>query len=106
MISEHSVPTPPDPELLCEFNQQFSEARQIEDVLATRQSTALIAANKIQMLRDAKVGRVKLSKGAIHISQVFIEYMWATMAKLGMQVWAPDLDAQPDSLYNTTKHAV
>lgn len=100
MISEHSIPTPPDAELLREFNQRFSEAGQIEDVLATRQSTALIAAKEIQMLRDAKVGRMKLSKGAIHISQVFIEYMWATMAKLGMRVWAPDLDAQPDSLYN------
>ncbi|KNZ57802.1 hypothetical protein VP01_2069g4 [Puccinia sorghi] len=54
--------------------------------LQVQPSTALIATKDIQMLRDAKV--------------VFIEYMWATMAKFGIRVWAPDLDAQPDSLYN------
>ncbi|KNZ45077.1 hypothetical protein VP01_850g4, partial [Puccinia sorghi] len=89
MISKHS---------------RFSDTGQIEDVLATCQSTALIATKEIQMLRDSKVGQMKISKGAIHISQFIIKYMWATMAKLGMQVRAPNLNAQPDYLYNEAFH--
>lgn len=100
LLGQRSVPIPPDPSLLKEFNGRFSNSSEIEAVIYGSGSTKLVAKNEIQILRDAKQGNMKIGKGMVHITEFFLEYMWGTLAKLGLRIWAPDLDAQLDSLYN------
>lgn len=100
LMTQRCTPTKPDPSLLKEFHERFSNADQIQCMLSNSNAARLIAKANIKTLRDAKQGRVKIGKGMIHISQFFLEYMWSTLAKIGFRFWAPNLDAQPDSLYN------
>ncbi|PLW23732.1 hypothetical protein PCASD_12610 [Puccinia coronata f. sp. avenae] len=104
LVTQHAVPTSPDPTFFTKFHQRFSRTKEITQTLQTSGSPPLISESQIQTLRDAKCGCVKIGKGILHISEFFLEYMWATMAKIGFCQWAPDLDSQPDSLYNEACH--
>ncbi|MBW0546022.1 hypothetical protein O181_085737 [Austropuccinia psidii MF-1] len=52
------------------------------------------------MLKGVHIGRKKIGRAIVHISEFFIQYTNAMLARLGIRIWCPDLNDAPDSLYN------
>ncbi|KNZ61740.1 hypothetical protein VP01_1364g4 [Puccinia sorghi] len=73
LTGQRATPTPPDPNLLREFNQRFSDPNQIE-----QKSKPFEMQNKVEL---------RLVRGCSIYLNSFL-------------IWAPDLDSQMDSLYN------
>ncbi|PLW56785.1 hypothetical protein PCANC_01693 [Puccinia coronata f. sp. avenae] len=100
LIESGTVPSLPKPNQLIEFNQQFSSAKQIKHVINSRGSPHLVAFNQIENLREAKSTRKKLAKNVYHMLDMLIQYIHTLLAGIRICKWAPDLEAQPNSLYN------
>ncbi|PLW52253.1 hypothetical protein PCASD_00220 [Puccinia coronata f. sp. avenae] len=100
LIESGTIPSLPKPNQSVEFNQQFSCAKKIKHVINSRGSPHLVAFNQIENLREAKSTRKKLAKNFYHMLDMLIQYIHTLLARIGICKWAPDLEAQPNSLYN------
>jgi hypothetical protein len=100
LIESGAILSPPKPNQLVKFNQQFSTAKQIENVINSCGSPHLVAINQIEMLREAKSSRKKLAKNVYHMSDMLIQYIHTLLARIGIHKWDSNLEAQPNSLYN------
>ncbi|KAA1135919.1 hypothetical protein PGTUg99_032904 [Puccinia graminis f. sp. tritici] len=67
---------------------------------AIEQGPRLVALDTIQTLKEARQERTKLGKHMMHISDFNIRYVHTSLSQLGLSAWIPNLDEQPDSLYN------
>ncbi|PLW27274.1 hypothetical protein PCANC_24813 [Puccinia coronata f. sp. avenae] len=100
LIESGAVPSPPKPNQLVKFNQQFSSAEQIENFINSCGSPHLVAINQIETLREANSRRKKLAKNVYHMLDMRIQYIHTLLARIGIHKWAPNLEAQPNSWYN------
>jgi hypothetical protein len=80
------------------FYQQFSSLEQVES--AVEKGPNIIAIDTIETLKDAKEKGTKIGKHIAHMSEFNIHYIHSLLPKLGLVAWRPNLDEQPDSLYN------
>ncbi|KAG0147120.1 hypothetical protein CROQUDRAFT_91744, partial [Cronartium quercuum f. sp. fusiforme G11] len=98
LTSSSSVPKPPNPNLLIEFNSRFLEASEIHGVLDSPTAEDLVNKSKVKV---PAAKRVKIGGGNIvNIKEFFVLYTTAMFAKLGICEWGPDLDSSEDSLWN------
>ncbi|MBW0524320.1 hypothetical protein O181_064035 [Austropuccinia psidii MF-1] len=100
MVKKGSIPPAVDHSLLTEFYQSFSTTNQIKNVASNKQRTTLIKHDEFQTLRDACARRIKIGNHIVNLQQFYIDYIKATLAKLGIHAWAPDLEDAPDSFFN------
>ncbi|MBW0500598.1 hypothetical protein O181_040313 [Austropuccinia psidii MF-1] len=100
MVKKGSIPPAADHSLITEFYQRFSTTNQMENVASNKQSTTLIKHDQGQTLCDACAGRIKIGNQIVNLQKFYIDYIKATLAKLGICAWAPDLEDAPNSLYN------
>ncbi|MBW0547017.1 hypothetical protein O181_086732 [Austropuccinia psidii MF-1] len=100
MLTPAAMPTAPDKQLLKEFYQQLSSAEEVQNVAQNSQGVKLISEAQVQTLRDARSGKRKIGKNIINMQDFYITYVHAMLAKLGIHIWAPDLEEAPDSIYN------
>ncbi|MBW0462098.1 hypothetical protein O181_001813 [Austropuccinia psidii MF-1] len=100
MLTPAAMPTAPDKQLLKEFYQRFSSVEEVQSVAQNSQGVKLINEAQVQTLRDARSGKRKVGKNIINMQDFYITYVHAMLAKLGIRIWAPDLEEAPDSLYN------
>ncbi|KAG0148813.1 hypothetical protein CROQUDRAFT_105533 [Cronartium quercuum f. sp. fusiforme G11] len=98
LTSSSSVPKPPNPNLLIEFNSRFSEASEIHGVLDSPTAEDLVNKSEVKV---PAAEHVKIGGGNIvNIKEFFVLYTTAMFAKLGIHEWGPDLDSSEDSLWN------
>ncbi|MBW0483425.1 hypothetical protein O181_023140 [Austropuccinia psidii MF-1] len=100
MIEEHSVPPSTNHSLLKEFNTRFSTNEQIENTAKNQRGTTLINEKEVQTLRDARAGRKKIGKHIVNLEDFYFHYIRSLLSRLGIRVWAPDLEEAPGFLYN------
>ncbi|MBW0556800.1 hypothetical protein O181_096515 [Austropuccinia psidii MF-1] len=99
MIEKEAVPTSPHPEQLSIFSQRFSNSEQVESAI-TNDVPALVPLDTIKTLRGLQGQRTKVGKNFLNLSDFMIRYVQVSLSKLGIIRWAPNIDEQPDSLYN------
>ncbi|KAI9606333.1 hypothetical protein KEM48_001931 [Puccinia striiformis f. sp. tritici PST-130] len=90
----------PSPHTILEFTSRFSNADEIERTANDTSGAALIPVKEVVTFKDIKCGRKKVGKGLVNLEEFFVSYTQAILARLGIRVWAPDLEDLPDSLYN------
>jgi hypothetical protein len=100
LLEQKTIPSPPHPDTLREFTSRFSNADEIKQTAENSSGAALIPVNDVVTFKDIKCGRKKVGKGLVNLEEFFIIYTQAILARLGIRVWAPDLEDRPDSLYN------
>ncbi|KNZ59055.1 hypothetical protein VP01_1808g2 [Puccinia sorghi] len=98
LIKQRAVPQSPPPEQVASFYQRFSSSDEIQSAIA--RGPNMIPMETIQTLKQAKEQRSKLGKHMMHLSDFNIRYVQTSMSQLGLWCWMPNLDEQPDSLYN------
>ncbi|KAI9626749.1 hypothetical protein KEM48_010214 [Puccinia striiformis f. sp. tritici PST-130] len=97
----HLYPSPPPhPNTLLEFTSHFSSADEIEQIANDAGTASLIPVRDVVTLKGIQCGGKKVGKGLVNLEEFFVSYTQAILARLGMRVWAPDLDDLPDSLNN------
>ncbi|MBW0480009.1 hypothetical protein O181_019724 [Austropuccinia psidii MF-1] len=94
------TPSAPDEQLLKESYQRFSTAEEVQTVAQNSQGAKLISKAQVQTLQDAQAGKRKIGPNIINMQDFYITYIHAMLAKLGIRIWAPDLQEAPNSLYN------
>ncbi|EGG11304.1 uncharacterized protein MELLADRAFT_102169 [Melampsora larici-populina 98AG31] len=100
LILAGAVPKAPDPALMEEFNARLSNVSEIAGVLDNHAAQSLIDDKEVITLAEARHGRMKVGKGIFNIKDFFLLFTRAMLAKLGIRVWCPDLDASEDSMWN------
>ncbi|MBW0529205.1 hypothetical protein O181_068920 [Austropuccinia psidii MF-1] len=100
MLTLSSLPTAPDKQLLKEFYQIFSSAEEVQAVAQNSQGVKLISEDQVQTLWDACSAKRKNGKNIINMQDFYITYVHEILAKLGIHIWAPDLQEAHNSLYN------
>ncbi|MBW0520932.1 hypothetical protein O181_060647 [Austropuccinia psidii MF-1] len=100
MLEEHAVPPKPDNSLLKEFNQQFSTNEQLQSAATSQTGGNPITKKEVQTLRDACAGCKKVGKHIVYLENFHFLYIRSLLSKLGICVWAPDLQEAPGFLYN------
>ncbi|KAA1066294.1 hypothetical protein PGT21_027869 [Puccinia graminis f. sp. tritici] len=100
LLEQKTIPGPPHPDTLKEFTACFSNAEEIGKTAEDVAGAALIPVKDVVTLKDLKLGRKKVGKGLVNLEEFFVSYTQAILARLGMRVWAPDLEDLQDSLYN------
>ncbi|MBW0465279.1 hypothetical protein O181_004994 [Austropuccinia psidii MF-1] len=106
MIEEHSVPPSPNHSLLKELNAQFSTNEQINNAAKSKTGTTLINEKEVQALHDARAGRKKIGKHIVNLEYFYFFYIFSLLSRLGICVWAPNLEEAPGFLYNEACHTV
>ncbi|KAG0151124.1 hypothetical protein CROQUDRAFT_37225 [Cronartium quercuum f. sp. fusiforme G11] len=100
LVLTSAVPKAPDLSLLAKFNAQFSKQADIVALLDSPSAQDLVKKCKVITLSEAKLGHMKIGKGIVNIKQFFVLYSVAMLAKIGIQVWGPDLDFPDNTLWN------
>ncbi|MBW0567515.1 hypothetical protein O181_107230 [Austropuccinia psidii MF-1] len=100
LTDDKAIPQTPDPALLQEFYHRFSHNAELETVASNTSAASLINPQEIITLKGVHIGRKKIGHEIIDISEFFIQYTNAMLARLGIRIWCPDLNDAPDSLYN------
>ncbi|MBW0558109.1 hypothetical protein O181_097824 [Austropuccinia psidii MF-1] len=100
LVYQNSIPVSPDYSSLKEFNTCFSFLDKISTSMQSTAATPLVPENQIITLRGVTAGKKKIAHGIINMTDFFIRYIQALLAKLGIRQWAPDLNDASDSLYN------
>ncbi|KAI9626414.1 hypothetical protein H4Q26_017877 [Puccinia striiformis f. sp. tritici PST-130] len=100
-LLEHKyIPGPPSPNTLREFNTHFLDVFEIQHAANNTLAPSLIPLNQVTALKSLQYGQKKIDPGVIHLDGFFVDYTQATLARLGLRVWAPKLEDSPLSLYN------
>ncbi|EGG06972.1 uncharacterized protein MELLADRAFT_86185 [Melampsora larici-populina 98AG31] len=100
LFKKNDVPPPPNPALLKEFYLRFSNSDEIDHAIKNPTSADVVAQGSIMTLRSAKEGQIKLGRGLANISNMQLLYIHGVLARVGIRIWAPDLNDAYDSLYN------
>ncbi|MBW0575178.1 hypothetical protein O181_114893 [Austropuccinia psidii MF-1] len=106
MLEEHVVPPKPKNSLLKEFNQPFSTNEQLQNAATSQTGGNLITKKEVQTLRDACAGHKKVGKHIVYLENFYFLYICSLLSKLGIRVWAPDLEEAPGFLYNAACRTV
>ncbi|MBW0488247.1 hypothetical protein O181_027962 [Austropuccinia psidii MF-1] len=98
ILEKDSLPPSPDCLLLKEFYGRFSSNERVVNVAQSNTGDNLISEKEVKKLRDARSGHIKAGKHIIHLKKFYIIHLHSMLAKLGICLWAPDLEEAPDSL--------
>ncbi|KAG0142862.1 hypothetical protein CROQUDRAFT_49646, partial [Cronartium quercuum f. sp. fusiforme G11] len=98
----NDILAPPNKNLLKEFYSRFSRVAEVNQVVNDPLACDLVAQEEILVLRlNHSGGRTKIAKGLANLDKTYILYVHGLLAKVGLRIWAPDLNAVPDTLYNS-----
>ncbi|KNZ62848.1 hypothetical protein VP01_1216g6 [Puccinia sorghi] len=97
---QKSIPGPPHPNNLTEFNLWVSDAAEIAQIVNNFHGATLVSVKEISSLKTLRLGQRKIGQGIVKLDNFFVEYTQATLACLGLHFWGPDLDDSPTSLYD------
>jgi hypothetical protein len=100
LLEENSVPSAPDPSTLQEFYERFRDAEELQSAANDIRAPKLVPKSQIVTLEDLKLGQKKVGRNILNVEEFFFLYIKATLARLGIRRWAPNLEDSPDSLYN------
>ncbi|KAA1110944.1 hypothetical protein PGT21_034682 [Puccinia graminis f. sp. tritici] len=100
LLEQKTIPGPPHPDTLRELTASFSNADEITQRADDASGAALIPVRDVVTLKGLQLGQKKVGKGLVNLEEFFVSYTQAVLARLGIRVWAPDLEDFPDSLYN------
>ncbi|KAA1089215.1 hypothetical protein PGT21_010489 [Puccinia graminis f. sp. tritici] len=101
LLKSDSVPKAPDLWDLQEFYDNFSREDHVNQVACFASSgRELIDINQVQVLKDARAGRIQIGNSYLHVGDNFIRYAKGLMARLGFRKWCPNLEEDCDLLYN------
>ncbi|KAA1064840.1 hypothetical protein PGT21_016366 [Puccinia graminis f. sp. tritici] len=100
LLEQKTIPGPPHPDTIKEFTSRFSNIDEIAQITNDPAAASLIPVKDVVTFKDLKLGRKKVGKGLVNLEEFFVSYTQAILARLGIRVWAPDLEDLPDSLYN------
>ncbi|EFP90246.2 uncharacterized protein PGTG_16524 [Puccinia graminis f. sp. tritici CRL 75-36-700-3] len=101
LLKSDSVPEAPDLRDLQEFYDNFSREDHVNQVASFASSgRELIDINQVQILKDARAGRIRIGNSYLHVGDNFIRYAKGLMARFGFRKWCPNLEEDCDSLYN------
>ncbi|MBW0583445.1 hypothetical protein O181_123160 [Austropuccinia psidii MF-1] len=100
LVYQDSIPMVPEYSQLKEFNTRFEFAEDIVQTIHNPSTIPLVPENEIITFRGVKPGKKKIARGIINLTDFFIKYVLALLAKVGIRRWAPDLNASSDTLYN------
>ncbi|KAA1135874.1 hypothetical protein PGTUg99_030999 [Puccinia graminis f. sp. tritici] len=91
----------PDLRDLQEFYDNFSREEHVNQAASFGSSgRELIDINQVQILKDARAGRIRIGNSYLNVGDNFIRYAKGLMARLGFRKWRPNLEEDCDSLYN------
>jgi hypothetical protein len=100
-LKSDSVPEAPDLRDLQEFYDNFSREDHVNQAASFGSSgRELIDINQVQILKDARAGRIRIGNSYLNVGDNFIRYAKGLMARLGFRKWRPNLEEDCDSLYN------
>ncbi|MBW0506432.1 hypothetical protein O181_046147 [Austropuccinia psidii MF-1] len=88
----------PDYTMLREFNTCFS----LSDIVTQSENPnmlPLVPLEEILTLRNTPPGKKKIGKAIIQMTDFSIKYVVASLERLGICCWAPDLNEARDTLY-------
>ncbi|KNZ52067.1 hypothetical protein VP01_3704g1 [Puccinia sorghi] len=100
LLEQKSIPGPPHPNTLTEFNSRFSDAEEIAQIVENVQGAPLVPVKEIISLKALHLGQRKIGLGIVNLDNFFVENTQATLARLGLRLWGPDLDDSPTYLFN------
>ncbi|PLW47669.1 hypothetical protein PCASD_04050 [Puccinia coronata f. sp. avenae] len=100
LLEENSVPSAPDPSTLQEFYERFRDAEELQSAANDIRAPKLVPKSQIVTLKDLKLGQKKVGRNILNVEEFFFLYIKATLARLGIRRWAPNLEDSLDSLYN------
>ncbi|KNZ64343.1 hypothetical protein VP01_10392g1, partial [Puccinia sorghi] len=100
LLEQKSIPGPPHPNTLTEFNSLFSDAAKITQIVDNFHGSPLVPFKEVVSLKTLRLSQRKIGQGIVNLDNFFVEYTQATLACLGLRLWGPDLDGSPTSLYN------
>ncbi|MBW0471489.1 hypothetical protein O181_011204 [Austropuccinia psidii MF-1] len=100
LVYQYSIPMVPDNSQRKEFNTQFKFPEDIVQKIHNPSTIPLVPENEIITFRGVKPGKKKISRGIINLTNFFIKYILALLAKVEIHFWAPDLNASSDTRYN------
>ncbi|KAG0152479.1 hypothetical protein CROQUDRAFT_85578 [Cronartium quercuum f. sp. fusiforme G11] len=89
---------------MARFNSSFSTIAAVQQAIDNESGVTLMAQAEIEMLKDARMGRIKVGRGMINVDEVCIHYIHTSLAKLGISIWGPNLTESPDLLFNSACH--
>ncbi|MBW0529825.1 hypothetical protein O181_069540 [Austropuccinia psidii MF-1] len=101
LFEQNSVPKAPDPKVVMAFESRFSTVEQFEEHSNNLDTNVYITSADISTIREGRAGRMKLTKGIVHIEDSDIQYVHGYLANLGIESWGPNLDDSSESLWNT-----
>lgn len=101
MLETSSLPPPANKENIQKFCANFHTLDKFEQYAQDSNSAELITKQDIQTLKDARGRRIKVGQNLIHIDSSYIAQIHATLAKLGIRCWGPDLEEDAGSLFNS-----
>ncbi|POW21110.1 hypothetical protein PSHT_02741, partial [Puccinia striiformis] len=100
LTKQKVIPKPPHPDTLTEFDSCFFNADDIGYSTGNTSCAPLIPVGEVVTFKDPKCGQKKVGKGLVNVEEFFLSYTKATLACLGIQTWAPNLEDSHHSLYN------
>ncbi|MBW0577965.1 hypothetical protein O181_117680 [Austropuccinia psidii MF-1] len=100
LIYQNSLPMSPDYTMLKEFNTCFSFFSDIVTQSENPNMLPLVPLEEIITLRNTPPGKKKIGNTIIHMTDFLIKYVVASLARLGICCWAPDLNEASNTLYN------
>ncbi|KAI7966251.1 hypothetical protein MJO29_001999 [Puccinia striiformis f. sp. tritici] len=100
LIEQKVIPKPPHRDTPAEFNSRFFNVDNIEYSAGNTSGAPLIPVAEVVTFKDLKCGQKKIGKGLVNVEEFFLSYTKATLARLGIRTWAPNLEDSHHSLYN------
>ncbi|MBW0501188.1 hypothetical protein O181_040903 [Austropuccinia psidii MF-1] len=101
LFEQNSVPKVTDPSVVKAFESRFSTVEEFEAHVNHPDTNVFVANADIGAIRDGRSGKIKLTKGILHIEDSDIHYIHGYLANLGIQCWGPNLEDSSESLWNS-----
>ncbi|MBW0544683.1 hypothetical protein O181_084398 [Austropuccinia psidii MF-1] len=73
---------------------------QIESAAESKSAANIISEKEVQTLRDARAGQKKNGKHIIYLEDFYFHYICSLLSRIGIRIWAPNLEEAPGFLYN------
>lgn len=73
----------------------------MNDIVKNSSALALVAQEEIETLRNAKDRKIKIGRSFVRLKEVHVGGVHATLARLALRKWGPNLNEAIDSLLNS-----
>lgn len=106
MLQVKSVPPPANETSMQFFHASSNDLEQIKAAIDSVATPFLVAKHQIQMLREASMGRIRVSRGMITLDTQAILTLHGALSKAGLSSWGPNLTQSHDALYNAANQYI